>query len=110
MFSLDDALLENSSGTIMALEVTAGARADLFPAGYNEWRKAIGCQVTAPATAGKANRAVVALIATVLGIPASAITIVAGTSSSQKKIALYGMTKARVAERLRAIQDKSRPD
>ena len=57
-----DVLLEDRKGTILLIEVTAGAKSDLFPAGYNEWRNAIGCRVTAPAVHGKANKAVIGII------------------------------------------------
>jgi len=110
MSSFVDALFENSAGTIMAIEVTAGARADLFPAGYNKWRKTIGCRVTAPAAAGKANHAVIVLIGVVLGVPVSSITIVAGTSSSQKKVSLKGISKMRVMEQLCTFKDKNCPE
>jgi len=92
----------------MAVEVTAGARADLFPDGYNAWRRTIGCRVTVPATGGKANRAVIALISESLGIPASAVTIVAGTTASRKRISVSGMTKTRVMKRLCTLLDKNR--
>ena len=49
MQDIADALFEDRFGTIIALEITAGAKTDSFPAGYNEWRKTIGCRVTAPA-------------------------------------------------------------
>jgi len=51
--------LKNRYGTIIALEISANAKSDAFPAGYNEWRKTIGCRVTAPAVEGKANRAII---------------------------------------------------
>ena len=108
MPSFADALSENSGNTIMAVEVTAGARADLFPDGYNAWRRTIGCRVTVPATGGKANRAVIALISESLGIPASAVTIVAGTTASRKRISVSGMTKTRVMKRLCTLLDKNR--
>ena len=69
----------------------------LFPAGYNEWRKAIGCRVASPAVDGKANKAVIRLISTTIGVPASAVSIVSGLTSSQKKVRISGITKAQLA-------------
>jgi len=100
MPSFADALSENSQGTIIAIEVTTGARNNRFPAGYNVWRKTIGCQVTALAISGRANRAVVTLISEYHGVPVSTITIVAGAADSRKRISINGMTKDHVLERL----------
>jgi hypothetical protein len=97
MFTMTDALLEDRDGVLISIEVTAGAKSDLFPAGYNEWRKAIGCRVAAPAVNGKANRAVIGIISAIAGVPAASISIVTGLASSQKKVRIAGMTKVRLS-------------
>jgi len=109
MSSFSDALFENSDGTTLAIEVTAGARKDLFPDGFNEWRRTITCRVTAPATGGKANRAVITLISESLEVPTAAVTIIGGTTASQKKVFLKGISKTQIMERLLSLQDKNRP-
>ena len=86
-----DALFEDPHGTRIAIEVTAGAKVAAFPAGYNEWRKSIGCRVTAPALEGRANKAVIALVAKALSAPASSVSIQSGATSSQKKVLVAGM-------------------
>lgn len=101
-----DALLEDHNGTLLTIEVTAGAKSSLFPAGYNEWRKAIGCRVTAPAVDGKANKAVIGLISSTTGVPASAVSIVTGFTSSQKKVRIDGVTKAQLAGLLFLERDR----
>jgi len=95
-----DALSGDRTGTVIAIEVSAGAKSDAFPAGYNEWRKAIGCRVTAPAAEGRANKAVVRLIAAALGVPASSVSIVSGQTSAQKRIRIEGLETAEVLSRL----------
>jgi len=97
MSTITDALFEDRDGVLVSIEVTAGAKADLFPAGYNEWRKAIGCRVTAPAVNGKANRAVIGIISTTAGVPVASVSIVTGLASSQKKVRITGITKVRLA-------------
>ncbi len=96
-----DALFEDPHGTRIAIEVTAGAKKGTFPYGYNEWRKSIGCRVTAPALEGRANKAVIALVSGTLGVPASSVSIHSGATSSQKKVLVTGMVKEAVLERLR---------
>ncbi len=96
MPGIADALSEDQNGTIIAIEVTAGGKKAEFPAGYNEWRKQIGCRVSAPATGGKANRAVIELIAETLGQPVASVSILSGTTSSHKRILVTGIGKADV--------------
>jgi hypothetical protein len=100
MPDIADALFEERNGTIISVDVTAGARNDLFPAGYNEWRKAIGCRVTAPALEGKANKAIVTLIAAILDLPVSSISIQSGATSSQKRVLVVGVAKKDLLVRL----------
>ena len=93
MPEIADALFEDRHGVVIAIEVTAGAKHAAFPAGFNEWRKTIGCRVTAPPVEGKANKAVIALVARNLGVPASVVSIQSGSTASQKRILVTGKTK-----------------
>jgi hypothetical protein len=101
MSDLADALSEDNRGTIISLEVTAGAKSELFPAGYNEWRKAIGCRVTAPALEGRANKAVLVSISKSLDVPVSSVSLESGVTSSQKRVLVKGISKKDVLERLK---------
>lgn len=102
MPDIADALVENRQGTILAIEVSANARTNIFPDGYNAWRKAIGCRVSAEAVDGKANRAILALVSETLGVPASAVSIQSGSTSSQKKLLIAGLSRQAVLDRLQA--------
>ena len=103
MPDIADALLEDRQGTIIALEVTASAKNDSFPAGYNVWRKTMGCRVTAPAVEGKANRAIIALVSDVLDVPSATVSIQSGATSSQKRVLVTGMNKKDLLDRLNRI-------
>jgi hypothetical protein len=94
------ALSDDPHGTRIAIEVTAGSKVESFPAGYNEWRKAIGCRVAAPALEGRANKAVIALVSGTLKVPASTVSIASGQLSSQKKVLVSGMKKEDALRRL----------
>jgi uncharacterized protein (TIGR00251 family) len=100
MPGIADALSEDRNGTVIAIEVTAGGKKAAFPAGYNEWRKTIGCRVPAPALEGRANRAVIDLIAGTLGRPVASVGILSGAASSHKRILVTGIGKADVLRRL----------
>jgi uncharacterized protein (TIGR00251 family) len=103
MPDIADALLEDRYGTIIALEITAGAKTDSFPAGYNEWRKTIGCRVTAPASEGKANHAIIMLISERLAVPAATVSIQSGAVSSKKRVLVAGISKPDLLDRLNGI-------
>jgi len=103
MPDIADALVEDRHGTIIALEVTTGAKSNSFPAGYNEWRKTIGCRVTAPAVEGKANRAVITLVSEILAVPATSVSLQSGATSSQKRVLVTGINKKDLLLRLQKI-------
>jgi uncharacterized protein len=103
MPSLADALTETENGTIITIEVTARSSQNAFPAGYNGWRKTIGCRVTAPASGGKANRAVITLIAQTLNVSENTVQIQSGTTSQIKKVIIFGMKKADLLSKLQSL-------
>jgi uncharacterized protein (TIGR00251 family) len=103
MPSYADAIYETRKGIVITIEVTAGSKCNIFPAVFNEWRKAIGCRVTASALEGRANRAVVAVIAKTLDIPQSAVHIQSGASSPVKRILIEGVSKPDIVSRLESL-------
>jgi len=100
MPDISGAVSEERQGIVIALEVTAGSKDASFPAGYNEWRRSIGCRVPAPAIEGRANKAIIRLVAEKLDVPASAVSIVSGAMSSQKRVLVTGISRQQVLDRL----------
>jgi uncharacterized protein (TIGR00251 family) len=94
------AIEEGEAGVIISLDVSAGAKKDRFPSGYNEWRKSISCQIHAPPVEGKANKAIQAAIASALGVSRSNVTIISGATSSQKRVRVEGLTKVEAIARI----------
>ncbi len=86
MTDISPAVSAAEAGTILTIEVSAGSKKPGFPAGYNDWRKAVRCSVQAPAREGMANREVITLISKVLSIPKNRIRILSGETSAVKKI------------------------
>lgn len=103
MPDFSDALHEDRHGTVISIEVTAGAKVPLFPAGYNAWRKTLGCRVAAPALEGRANKAVIALVSATFGIPTSSVSIQSGATSSQKKVLVQGLDRQEILNRLQPV-------
>jgi uncharacterized protein len=104
MADISGALSEDRQGTVIAIEVTAGAKESVFPSGYNEWRRSIGCRVPAPALEGRANKAVLSLIAGKLGVPASSVSIVSGAASSKKRVLVAGIGKQDLIARMGSVR------
>jgi len=103
MPDISGAVSEERQGVVIALEVIAGTKEAVFPAGYNEWRKCIGCRVPAPAIEGRANKAIIRLVADTLGTPASSVSILSGTISSQKRVLVAGLSRQQVLDRLAVV-------
>jgi len=103
MTDITPALSSSDKGTIITIEVSAGSSKACFPAGYNTWRKAVGCRVRAPALEGRANKEVIAVISEKIGIEKTRISIISGTTSPVKKILVEGMTADQLRSALSAV-------
>ena len=99
-----DALVSHPDGCLIALEVSPNARRERFPDGYNPWRQAIGCAITAPPLEGRANRAVIALLAGTFGVKKGQVEVVAGATSTQKRVLVRGRSVDEVTAALEARQ------
>jgi len=96
----EEAFQNTSDGVIIAIEVSAASKREKFPDGYNTWRKAIGIAVQAPPVEGKANKAIINLIAKSLDISQNSISIISGNASSLKRVKICGMTVKQVKDLL----------
>jgi uncharacterized protein (TIGR00251 family) len=99
------ALVEDDYGTILTIEVTPGCKREQFPVGYNVWRKAIGCHVSSPPVGGRANRAVMNLVAEVCSVPRDRVEILSGAGSSLKRVRIRGVSRETVCRLLRDLLD-----
>jgi len=64
--------------------------------------EAIKVQLTAPPVEGKANKALIALLAKLLRLPKGAITVARGETGRDKVLRFEGVTCVELAERLGA--------
>ena len=65
--------------------------------------RSLKLKVKAPPVDGKANAAVEELVATVLSVPRSAVTVVGGESSRHKRVAVAGMAPERIVSALEHV-------
>lgn len=94
---------EAPDGLLVMLKVQPRSRRPglqgIVPAADGE-RLRIG--VSEPAEGGRANRAACAVLAAALGVPGSAVTVVAGATSREKRVHVTGEPAA-LAARLAAL-------
>jgi uncharacterized protein (TIGR00251 family) len=88
----------------LAVRVQPHAPRDLV-VGWRDGRLLL--RVTAPPREGRANAAAVALVASALGLPASAVRLVAGTRHRDKVLAIRGLDPAQVRARLGAVEART---
>ena len=95
-------LSESGDGTVLAVHVQPGAGRTEVVGRHGD---ALKIRVAAPPTGGRANDAVVDLVAREFGLKKSDIQITSGASSRQKRLQLSGVAvkaAARVVDRLLA--------
>ena len=89
-----------AGGTRLRVRVKSGARKSAIGGAHGG---ALKLSVAKVAEKGKANRAVVELLADTLGLPASAVTIVAG-KTSQDKVVEIALSVAAVCAAMVALE------
>jgi len=92
-------LSSSPEGVRLRLRVKPGARRERLVGAHGG---ALKLEVTSPPERGKANRAVVALLARVLGVPRKDVAVVMGQTSQDKVVEVVGVDAAEVAKALHA--------
>jgi uncharacterized protein len=91
--------------TRVRLRVSPGAtRAGVVGRHGDAWK----VRVTAPAEAGRANEAVVRLLADTLALPRTSVTLVSGHSARDKIVELAGVEPEDIERRLSSAAGKER--
>jgi len=91
--------------TRLRLRVSPGARSAEVVGRHGEaWK----VRVAAPAEAGRANEAVVRLLADALSLPRDAVTLVSGHGARDKVVQLAGLDSTQVERRLSTAAGKDR--
>jgi uncharacterized protein YggU (UPF0235/DUF167 family) len=91
------------TSTRLRLRVVPGARKPGLAGRYGEGWKV---RVSAPPERGAANRAVLELLAGLLGVPAGAVRLVAGQASRDKIVVVEGLSPAQTEARLAEFHRK----
>ena len=88
-------LIATGDGVRLRLRVKPGARRDRLVKAHGG---ALKLEVRAAPERGKANAAVVALLAETLGIPRASITITSGHASQDKTVLIAGVTASALTQ------------
>jgi len=88
---------DSPSGATFAIKVHPRARKNAIT---GELADALKVSLTAPPVQGKANTACIEFFANLLKVPRSSVTIAAGQSSRNKRIAVAGLTAQQLRDRL----------
>ena len=85
----------------LQVKVVPGASRTRVAGRYGE---GIKVQVSAAPEKGKANEAVIAVLATWLGLRAGQVTITSGHTQARKQVRIDGVTAEQLAERLKDME------
>ena len=86
-----------TDGIVLDVKVVPGGSRDQIVGSLGD---ALKIKVSAPPEAGKANKAVIALLAKTLGVSKRGVQIVAGHTNPNKRIAVHRITAKQVQRRL----------
>lgn len=100
MASWRDAVQPVEGGVRLLLEASPGAGHVRFPDGYNPWRGRLGVRVKEPARDGRANAAVLELLAEFFGVQSTQIVLENGALDSRKSVLVLGVDAATARARL----------
>jgi uncharacterized protein (TIGR00251 family) len=87
-------------GAILSVKVVPGASRDRIVGVLGE---ALKVAVSKPPQGGAANAAVVALLASALGLPANQVLVHRGHSNPRKQVFIRGMTARQLEARLQTL-------
>jgi len=84
---------EHAEGCVLSVRAQPGARRNVV---VGEQAGALKVAVTAPPDKGRANEAIIEVLAESLGLKRSQIELVSGAASRQKQFLIRGVTPAQV--------------
>ncbi|MEM3494089.1 MAG: DUF167 domain-containing protein [Thermoplasmata archaeon] len=96
-----DWIQETERGVLLHLVVIPNSTKTRI-GGFDPWRGAIKVYVAAPPAQGSANSCLIDFLAELLGVEKSKIEIVSGHHSREKVLAISGLSKKLLEERINA--------
>jgi uncharacterized protein len=97
----------HADGAILPVRARAGARRNGI---QGEHAGALQVSVTQAPEKGKANKAIVSVLAESLGLRKCQIELITGETSPQKRFLVRGVTQLELAERIRRVLERLESD
>jgi len=82
---MDDAVEESNEGCIIHIKVRLG-KSNIFPAGYDEWRKRVEIEINEEPVKGRANKKIIEMVASFFHVGQDDVEIVYGKKSREKGV------------------------
>ena len=98
-------LVETPDGVVLTLRVIPRAAKEGFTEVLDD---AVKVKVSAPAMEGRANKAVLALVADALGVRKRNVALVSGGKARTKRILIEGVAANEIRHRVLALTDGTR--
>jgi uncharacterized protein (TIGR00251 family) len=93
-------LVKHREGVILPIRAQPGARKNAIVGAHGG---ALKVAVTAPPEKGKANKAIIDLLARALGLSKAQLELIAGETSSRKKLLVRGLSIAELAAKIGSL-------
>ena len=94
---LEEVISTGNDGVVLTIHVQPRARRTGVVGIHGD---ALKIAVTAAPREGGANRAVVVLLSSLLGVPTRKVTIISGARGRRKRVSIEGVAQSRVVEQL----------
>jgi uncharacterized protein len=91
---------DGDGGSRLSVRAAPGSKRSSVEGPYGD---SLRIRLAAPPREGKANRALVDLLATLLGLPRRRVELVSGSSSRDKGVRVVGLAPDEVVDRLGAL-------
>jgi len=105
MNKIEDSIKKCKDGALLDIFVTTNSKNDIFPAGFNPWRKRIEIKVSSEAKDNKANIDVIETIAKYFSKPRKNVAIVSGQKNKEKTVFVKDVLVDNVLKKLRESLD-----
>ena len=105
MGSLGEAAKKHQDGAILNIFVNTGVKKNVFPAGYNRWRKRIEIKVKSPPKDNQANFDVISTIAAFFDVSVKNVWILSGKTSKEKTILIKTISVDTASKKIKEFLD-----
>ena len=105
MNKFDEIVKKHKDGVIIDLFITPDSKKNIFPVGFNEWRKCVEMNVRSSAQDNKANMEVLKTIAGFFEKPFVNVLLVSGAKKREKTVLIKNGSITEISKKLEASLD-----